>query len=100
MSKCSTPSSAELCLHRRPSLGHVAKGLLLLRPVIQGGWIEIGAVRPDKRLRLGIDSDLIERCHVAKWFRHMIDFEPVLHVSWICSISGTQTPDNPYYSPY
>jgi len=38
----------------------------MLRPIVQGFWIEIGPVRPHQCMHLGIDADLIEQRQVAQ----------------------------------
>ncbi len=38
----------------------------LLRPIVESGWIEVSAVRPHERLRLGVETDLIENPGLRK----------------------------------
>lgn len=49
------------CLDRFPTPGHFSKSLLVLGPVMQRGWIEVGAVGPQQGVDLGIYGDLAKQ---------------------------------------
>lgn len=55
-----------LCLVRRPPGSQRLHRLRMLRPVVEGGRVEIRAVRPDQCMRFGIDLDLREKTRVVQ----------------------------------
>src|SRR2546421_13110141 len=51
----------ELRLPSSPTLCHRYHRRLVPGPIVQGGWIEIGAIRPHEGMGFVVESDGIER---------------------------------------
>ena len=49
-----------------PLLGVRRQGLEMIRPIMQRGRVEVGAIRPDQRMSFEIDPNLIEQRQVAQ----------------------------------
>ena len=44
----------------RPSSSERSQARTFFRPIVEGRWIEVGAIGPNEGLRFGIQTDLIE----------------------------------------
>ncbi len=53
-------------MNRRPALNHSRELGSADGPIVQGRGIEVGSVRPDQRVRLGVDGHLVEELKVAE----------------------------------
>lgn len=51
---------------RRPPMRKRRKRLRVDRPIVQGGRIEVGSVRPHKSVDFGINAYLIEEIQIAQ----------------------------------
>ena len=59
-------SESSLWLYERPPSRKLAIFALVLRPIVQSGWIEVGSVGPYQRMGFGIDSNLVEHFQNAQ----------------------------------
>src|SRR5262249_57671489 len=50
----------------RAGAGKGEHGRFVLRPVVQGGGIEVGAVGPDERVRFAVEGDCVELLEIAQ----------------------------------